>query len=45
MSGRTWYRRMRDWFKDNVPERLVFDGIAVLVVIAVLAIELPRLFG
>ncbi|QOL33679.1 hypothetical protein [Bifidobacterium lemurum] len=45
MSERTWWRRLHDRFVAKVPERIVYGLTAVCVVAAVLAIELPRLFG
>lgn len=37
-------RRVMDGFKSKVSERVVFGAVVVLFVIAVLAIELPRLW-
>ena len=45
MNERTWCQRVREWWMANIPAGLVFGGVAVLVVVAVMAIELPRLFG
>ncbi|MGO5153506.1 hypothetical protein [Bifidobacterium catenulatum] len=36
-------RRVMDGFKSKVSERVVFGAVVVLFVMAVLAIELPRL--
>ena len=37
-------RRVMDGFKSKVSERVVLGAVVVLFVIAVLAIELPRLW-
>ncbi|MDB1140063.1 MULTISPECIES: hypothetical protein [Bifidobacterium] len=44
MSIGDMWRRVADGFKSKVSERVVFGAVAVLFVIAVLAIELPRLW-